>query len=124
MEQAFDIEFPDSALALTTFESVGSLATVVETLVREQPGPPPDDWQPSEVYHSDLLVDVVANGGALRQSGQRVGDAPPWCPSAARMALFDKVEALAGVDLNVDPARPLDTSAQTAATREGIWSPH
>jgi Phosphopantetheine attachment site len=45
VEQAFDIEFPDSALALTTFESVGSLAAAVETPAREQPGPPPDDRQ-------------------------------------------------------------------------------
>jgi acyl carrier protein len=35
VEQALDIEFPDSALALTAFESIGSLAAVVEILVRE-----------------------------------------------------------------------------------------
>jgi acyl carrier protein len=38
VEQTLDIEFPDSALDLTTFESVGSLVATVDTLVREQSG--------------------------------------------------------------------------------------
>lgn len=38
VEHALDLDFPDSAISLATFESVGSLSAVVESLVREQSG--------------------------------------------------------------------------------------
>ncbi|MDH6108186.1 acyl carrier protein [Kitasatospora sp. MAP12-15] len=39
-EQEFDIEFPDSALSLTTFESVASVALVVGALAIRRSEPP------------------------------------------------------------------------------------
>ncbi|MGF1425329.1 phosphopantetheine-binding protein [Kitasatospora sp. LaBMicrA B282] len=39
-EQEFDIEFPDSALSLATFESVGSVALVVDALATGRAEPP------------------------------------------------------------------------------------
>jgi acyl carrier protein len=41
VELEFDVEFPDSALDLVTFETVGSLAAVVESLTGDRSEPLP-----------------------------------------------------------------------------------
>lgn len=41
IEQELDIEFPDSALDMATFETVGSLAAVVESLTGDRSEPLP-----------------------------------------------------------------------------------